>query len=79
MNDQSNESTNKQIIIESKTSNSSNTGNKNKMKKQPVMRKVVHKNKWNFEPSDFSFDNQIQNIRKIIKFASYLRLIDKLA
>jgi hypothetical protein len=65
MNDQSNESTNKQIIIESKNSNSSNTGNKNKTKKQPVMRKVVHKNKWNFEPSDFSFDNQIQNIRKI--------------
>jgi hypothetical protein len=53
-------STNKQIIIETKNTNNCKTN-----KKQPIMRKVVNKNKWNFEPADFSFENQIDNIRRI--------------
>lgn len=56
-------STNKQIIIETKNTNR-NT-NKKENDKKPVMRKIVNKNKWNFEPTDFSFENQIDNIRKI--------------
>lgn len=56
-------STNKQIIIETKNMNR-NT-NKKENNKKPVMRKIVNKNKWNFEPADFLFENQIDNIRKI--------------
>jgi hypothetical protein len=55
MNECSDDNTKKIIIVEKKINPRNTTG----------IRKVVTKNKWDFEESDFLFTNQLENIKKI--------------
>lgn len=55
MSEKSDYNTKKIILLEKKTNVQNNSGK----------RKVVTKNKWNFEESDFLFTSQLENITKI--------------